>query len=95
VEMYFRSILSGNWTNSVNCSSRSSNWNNDPLNLNSNNSGHGVTDTEGAVRIAELNSPLADISTLLRSVKARTAKYATAAPLGLVARANVLAGNLL
>lgn len=92
--MYFRGILSGNWTNSVNCSSRSSNWNNDPLNLNSNNSSHGVTDTEGEVKVAELDSPLADIFTLLRNAKAWTAKYATAAPFGLVAKANVLEGNL-
>jgi hypothetical protein len=41
-----RPIFGGNWAFSVICSSRSVNWNNDPLNLNSNISSRGVTDTD-------------------------------------------------
>lgn len=54
-----RPKFSSNWNNSVICSSRSSKWNNDTLNLNSNNASQGCTDTGG-----ESNS-LADFLSLL------------------------------
>lgn len=89
--MYIRSILGSNWNNSVNCGSRSSNWNNSPLNLNSNNSGRSVTDTEIESNrfVAGPYGPLADILTLLRSAKAWTAKHTATAPAGLVLNWNV------
>jgi hypothetical protein len=40
-----RPIFGSNWNNSVICSSRSVNWNNSPLSLNSNYGGRGVADT--------------------------------------------------
>ncbi len=80
----YRGILGSNWNNSVNCSSRSSNWNNSPLNLNSNNSSRGVTDTEQCASCRKLNSPLADSCTL-----SSEAKYTTTASYGLVNNMNV------
>jgi len=75
-----RSKLGGNWSNGVKCSSRSSNWNNSPLNLNDNNSARGVADTENMVSmVVELNSPLADYYTLSQNPLGLTAKYATTA----------------
>lgn len=65
----YRGIIGSNWNNSVNCSSRSSNWNNSPLNLNSNNSARGVTDTEVYVLSRKLNSPLADSYTVSQNGK--------------------------
>lgn len=94
--MYIRGILGGNWDNGVKCGSRSSNWNNSPLNLNSNNSSRGVTDTEvnnGSI-VAGPYSPLADILTLLRRAFALTAKHTATAPLGLVGKPKALAGGL-
>ena len=82
--MMFRGILSGNWNNSAICRSRSSNWNNDPLNLNSNKSARGVTDTGKSCFCRKPYGPLADRSTLLRSPYGWTAKYAAAALSGLV-----------
>lgn len=46
MNIFKKVLLSGNWNNGVNCSSRRSNWNNSPLNLNSNYSGRRVCDTE-------------------------------------------------
>lgn len=83
------SILGSNWDNSVKCSSRSSNWNNSPLNLNSNNSARGVTDTEKSCFSRKPNGPLAGFYTLSRSRKLRTAKYTAAALSGLVVLMNV------
>ena len=40
-------LFGGNWNNGVNCSSRSSNWNNSPLNLNDNISRHATSETWG------------------------------------------------
>lgn len=89
--MYCSGILRGNWNNGVICGSQSSNWNNSPLNLNSNNSGRGATDTESfIVGNAELNCPLADIFTLLIYVKSYTAKYTTTVSQGLVTKVKVL-----
>ena len=68
-----RPLFGGNWNNSANCGSRYSNWNNAPLNLNSNYSSRGVADTD-----AKHNS-LADLLSL--SV---TAKYTTTDHQGLV-----------
>jgi len=86
IKMYIRRKLGGNWNNRVKCGSRSSNWNNDPLNLNSNNSSRGVADTEGygVSMTAGLNDPLADLYTLSRYSIELTAKYTAVAPLGLV-----------
>lgn len=38
-------LFGGNWNNGSNCGSRSSNWNNSPLNLNVNNGCRGSSDT--------------------------------------------------
>lgn len=93
--MYIRGILGGNWDNSVNCGSRSSNWNNSPLNLNSNNSSRGVADTEGLCStVAESNCPLADICSLLLRLVGLVAKHTAAAPLGLVGKPKALAGDI-
>jgi hypothetical protein len=73
-----RPKFGGNWDNGAKCGSRSSNWNNSPLNLNSNNSSRGVTDTD-----AEPNS-LADPLSLSDRPKAGTAKHATTGCFGLV-----------
>lgn len=43
----YSSHFSVNWSNSANCGSRSANANNSALNLNANNAGRGVADTEG------------------------------------------------
>jgi len=86
--------LGGNWNNSANCRSRSSNWNNSPLNLNDNNSARGVTDTEGNTLVAGPYGPLADLFTLSQSGKLRTAKHKATAPHGLVGGPNVRAGGL-
>ena len=73
-----RSKLGGNWNNGVKCSSRSSNWNNSPLNLNSNNSARRVTDTERTYsQVAGPHGPLADHYTLSRGKIPLTAKHAT------------------
>lgn len=40
-----RPLFGGNWSNGANCGSRSSNWSNSPLDLNSNNGVRGLTDT--------------------------------------------------
>jgi len=42
-----RPLFSGNWDNSAKCSSRSANWNNAALNLNSNIGTQGVAETKG------------------------------------------------
>lgn len=42
-----RPLLGEQWNNGSQCGSRGSNWNNSPLNLNSNNSARGVTETKG------------------------------------------------
>lgn len=57
------------------CSSRSSNWNNSPLNLNSNNGSRRVTDTADMNNIAESYGLLADPFTSLRNCKKLIAKY--------------------
>lgn len=88
-------ILGGNWNNSAKCGSRSSNWNNSPLNLNDNNSARGVTDTEGNTLVAEPYSPLADLFTLSRYGQLLTAKHKATAPCGLVGQPNVRLGDLL
>lgn len=94
--MYCSGILRGNWNNGVNCGSRSSNWNNSPLNLNSGSSGRGAADTESfIVAHAGLNCPLADIFTLLLYVKSYTAKYTTTVSQGLVTKVKVLGKILL
>lgn len=62
--MIHQGILSGNWNNSVICGSRGSNWSDSPLNLNSNNSARGVTDTVRLCNSRMPNSPLADRFTL-------------------------------
>ena len=96
VKRYNRAKLGGNWNNSLICSSRSSKWNNSPLNLNSNKSTRGVTataDNNFIPQVAGLNGLLADLFTLLRSCKKWTAKYTATAPLGLVGKPNVLAGD--
>ncbi len=93
-----RAKLGSNWNNSSKCGSRSSKWNNSPLNLNSNKSSRSVTATSGNKDIplvAGLNGPMADSFTLLRFLKEMTAKYTATAPLGLVGKPNVLAGDLL
>lgn len=80
-----RGLLGGNWNNSAKCSSRSSNWNNSPLNLNSNNSARRVTDTADIFSlVAESDGPLADPFTLSRNRFLLTAKHKATAPLGLV-----------
>ena len=87
-----------NWNNSSKCSSRSSKWNNSPLNVNSNKSSHGVTatsDNKHIPLVAGLNGLMADSFTLLRFLKEMTAKYTATAPLGLVGKPKVLAGGLL
>jgi len=94
----YRAKLGSNWSNSVKCSSRYSKWNNSPLNLNSNKSSRSVTATAGnkiLPLVAGLNGLLADIFTLLRSLKKLTAKYTTTASMELVGVPNVLMGNLL
>jgi len=98
VEGCSRAKLGSNWNNSSKCSSRSSKWNNSPLNLNSNKSTRGVTataDNKDVPLVAGLNGLLADSFTLLRFLKEMTAKYTATAPLGLVGKTNVLAGDLL
>lgn len=87
-------ILGGNWNNSAKCGSRSSNWNNSPLNLNDNNSARGVTDTEDNTLVAGPHGPLADSLTLSRCVNALTAKHQATAPHGLVGQPNARAGVL-
>lgn len=81
--MYTQGILSGDWNNEVKCGSRRSNWNNSPLNLNSNISARSVTDTEELCICREPYSPLADISTLLIQ-DIGLAKYTATAPRRLV-----------
>jgi len=89
-------LLGGNWNNSAKCGSRSSNWNNSPLNLNSNNSARGVTDTvESHSLVAGPNGPLADPFTLLRRGVFRPAKHKATAPRWLVGSPNASAGGLL
>jgi len=88
--------LGGNWSNSAKCGSRYSKWNNSPLNLNANKSSRSVTataDNNNIPQVAGLNGLLADLFTLLRSCKKWTAKYTATAPLGLVGKPNVLAGD--
>ncbi len=68
-----RPLFGGNWNNSANCGSRSSNWSDTPLNLSSAYSSRGIADTD-----AKHNS-LADLLSL--SV---TAKYTTTGHPGLV-----------
>jgi hypothetical protein len=46
-----RLIAGGNWNNGANCGSRSSNWNNSVLNLNSNNGCRAVADTKTVRRL--------------------------------------------
>ena len=89
--------LGGNWDNAAKCGSRSSNWNNSPLNLNSNNSARGVTDTDRPIfyRVAGLHGLLADCLTLMRYFNKLTSKYTATAPLGLVISMNVREGVLL
>jgi len=41
-----RPIFGGNWDNGARCGSRTANWNNRTLKLNSNHSARGVTETE-------------------------------------------------
>jgi len=94
----YRAQFSINWNNSAKCGSRSSKWNNSPLILNSNKSSRSVAATVGnndIPLVAGLNGLLADSFTLLRSLKRWTAKYTATAPLGLVGKPNVLAGDLL
>lgn len=94
----YRAKLGGNWNNSSKCSSRSSKWNNSPLNLNSNKSARSVTataDNKNIPLVAGLNGLLADSFTLLRFFKKMTAKYTATAPLGLVGKPKVLVGDLL
>jgi hypothetical protein len=43
-----RPHFGGNWNNGTNCGSRCANWNNSPLDLNSNNGARGVADTKAA-----------------------------------------------
>ena len=93
-----RAKLGGNWGNGSICGSRSSFWPHSPLNLNSNKSTHGVTataDNNYIPQVAGLNGLLADSFTLLRFLKEMTAKYTATAPLGLVGKPKVLAGDLL
>jgi retron-type reverse transcriptase len=56
-DMLYRPHFGSNWDNGAKCGSRSSNWNNPALNLNSNNGSQGVTDTgatpQGAYPTAE------------------------------------------
>jgi hypothetical protein len=66
-------ILSSNWSNSVKCSSRSSKWNNSPLNLNSNKSARTDTETIGNCRMP--NSPLAGLLTLSYMAKYTTTEF--------------------
>lgn len=42
-----RPHFGGNWNNGSKCGSRGSNWNNSPLNLNSNIGARGVAETKG------------------------------------------------
>jgi len=94
----FRVKLGSNWNNSSKCSVRTANFNNSPLNLNSNKSTREFTATSGNKDIplvAGLNGLMADSFTLLRFLKEMTAKYTATAPLGLVGKPKVLAGGLL
>ena len=93
-----RAKLGSNWNNSSICGSRSSKWNNSPLNLNSNKSSRSCTatvDHKNILLVAELNGLLADSFTLLRFSKEMTAKYTATAPLGLVGKPKILVGDLL
>ena len=60
----YRVIFGGNWNNGAKCGSRYAKFNNAPLNLNSNISGQGASDT---VELT-INSLLAGCFTLLRYV---------------------------
>lgn len=73
----------------MNCGSRSSNWNNSPLNLNDNNSARRVTDTEVYVLGRKLNSPLADLHTMSQNGKTHSD-----CPPGASKKLNVTGGNI-
>jgi hypothetical protein len=68
-ERYLHPKFRGNWDNSVKCGSRTSNWNNSPLNLNSNKSSRGAADTDlGPNGLAD-HSPLSSQAKHITTVR--------------------------
>jgi len=78
-----RPLFGGNWNNGTNCGSRCANWNNSPLDLNSNIGARGVADTKDV----DMSPPL-----WLAALTWALAQIHNGGSAGLVASANATEG---